>query len=222
MIVCEAVNKLFVQGYESVSAVQGLSLHIHQGECVVLKGASGSGKSTLLSMIAGLMPPTSGKIAVNGKEISKLPEHFSAKMRRETIGFVFQKFHLLPHLSVQDNLILPLIPENITVKHLEEKASKMMERYALSNKANTPIHRLSGGEQQRVAIARALMHEPSILLADEPTANLDEALSLVFIQECEALKQTGLTLLIATHDPLFFDLPFVDRVIEMKHGMLRS
>jgi len=218
MIVLHEVCKQFMQGDEEAHALKKVSLEIKKGECVVLKGASGSGKSTLLSLIAGLMQPSSGKISVDGKEISKLPEYFSAQLRRQKIGFIFQKFHLIPHLSALENVIAPLIPENLPVSALEEKAQAVMEQCGIAHKAKMRVNRLSGGEQQRVAIARALVNNPSIILSDEPTANLDETLSMALIAEFETLKQQGVTQLIATHDPLFFELPFVDRIIEIKNG----
>lgn len=218
MIVLHEVCKQFMQGDEEAHALKKISLEIKKGECVVLKGASGSGKSTLLSLIAGLMQPSSGKISVDGKEISKLPESFSAQLRRKNIGFIFQKFHLIPHLSALENVVAPLIPENIPVSVLEEKANAVMKQCGIAHKANMRVNRLSGGEQQRVAIARALVNKPSIILADEPTANLDESLSMALIAEFETLKQQGVTQLIATHDPLFFELPFVDRIVEIKNG----
>jgi len=207
-----------MQGDEEAQALKKVSLEIKKGECVVLKGSSGSGKSTLLSLIAGLMQPSSGKISVEGKEISKLPESFSAQLRREKIGFIFQKFHLIPYLSALENVITPLIPENLPVSILEEKAKAAMEQCGIAHKAKMRVNRLSGGEQQRVAIARALVNTPSIILADEPTANLDETLSRELISSLETLKHSGVTLLIATHDPLFFDLPFVDRIVEINNG----
>ena len=218
MIIAENVVKQFMQEDEVIKALFGVNLHVKKGECVVLKGSSGSGKSTLLSLIAGLAQPTSGKIVIDGREISKLPEHFSAKIRRDKIGFIFQKFHLIPHLSALENVIAPLIPENLSPNSLEEKAKAVMEQCGIAHKAKMRVNRLSGGEQQRVAIARALVNNPSIILCDEPTANLDETLSLALIAEFATLKQQGVTQLIATHDPLFFELPFVDRIIEIKNG----
>jgi len=218
MIELQEVCKQFMQGDEEVYALNNISLAVKRGECVVLKGSSGSGKSTLLSLIAGLMQPSSGKISVDGKEISKLPEHFSAHLRRQKIGFIFQKFHLITHLSALENVIVPLIPENLPVNVLEEKAKRVMEQYGIAHKAQMRVNRLSGGEQQRVAIARALVNNPLLILADEPTANLDEMLSIALIEEFKKLKERGVTLLIATHDPLFFELPFVDRMVEIRNG----
>lgn len=218
MIELQEVCKQFMQGDEEVYALNNISLAVKRGECVVLKGSSGSGKSTLLSLIAGLMQPSSGKISVDGKEISKLPEHFSAHLRRQKIGFIFQKFHLITHLSALENVIVPLIPENLPVNVLEEKAKRVMEQYGIAHKAQMRVNRLSGGEQQRVAIARALVNNPLLILADEPTANLDETLSIALIEEFKKLKERGVTLLIATHDPLFFELPFVDRMVEIRNG----
>lgn len=218
MILLRDVNKRFMSGDESVHALSHISLHVKRGECVVLRGMSGSGKSTLLSLIAGLAQPNSGEVCVDGKEISKLPEHFSAHLRREKIGFIFQKYHLIPHLSVQENIIAPLMPEDLPLSVLDEKAKAVMVQCGIAHKAGMRVNRLSGGEQQRVAIARALVNNPVIVLADEPTANLDEKLSLALIEEFKKLKERGVTQLIATHDPLFFDLPFVDRLVEIKNG----
>lgn len=218
MIALSHVCKTFIQGDERIEALRDFSLHVKKGECVVLKGASGSGKSTLLSLIAGLCYPSSGSVVVDGKEISCLPEPFSARLRREKIGFIFQKYHLISYLSVQENVMAPLIPETIPLRSVEERAKRAMERSHIAHKATQRISALSGGEQQRVAIARALVNDPVLILADEPTANLDEKLSYALIEEFRALKEGGKTLLIATHDPLFFDLSWVDRMIEMKHG----
>jgi len=220
MIRLQNVCKSFIQGGQNVAALHQISLHVKRGECVVLKGTSGSGKSTLLSLIAGLAQPSSGEVSVDGREISKLPEHFSAALRRQKIGFIFQKFHLIPHLSALENVIAPLIPENLSLSVLEQKAKTVMEQCGIAHKASMRVNALSGGEQQRVAIARALVNTPSIILADEPTANLDETLSLELIAQFEKLKRQGITQLIATHDPLFFDLGFVDRIIEIKNGEL--
>jgi len=218
MIFLKDVCKSFVQGDETIDALANISLHVKRGECVVLKGMSGSGKSTLLSLIAGLAQPNSGEVSVDGREISKLPEPFSAQLRRQKIGFIFQKFHLIPHLSALENVIAPLIPENLSLSRLDEKAKSAMEQCGIAHKAQMRVNRLSGGEQQRVAIARALVNEPLLILADEPTANLDEKLSRELIAQFERLKRQGITQLIATHDPLFFDLGFVDRVLEIKNG----
>lgn len=221
MILLENVYKEFVQRDKTIHyALKNISFEIKRGECIVLKGVSGSGKSTLLSLIAGLIQPNSGKISIDNKEISKLPEHFSAHLRRQKIGFIFQKFHLIPYLSVIENIVTPLIPENLSFHELEEKAKIIMEQCHIAHKEKTRINQLSGGEQQRVAIARALVNTPSIVLADEPTANLDESLSIALIEEFARLKTDGVTQLIATHDPLFFELKFVDHIIEIKNGEL--
>jgi len=220
MICLRNVCKRFAQGDEAIEALKDVSLEIAQGECVVLRGASGSGKSTLLSLIAGLAQPSSGEIRVLDREISKLPEHLSALFRRAHIGFIFQKFHLIPGLNVEENVIAPLIPANLPLHVLHEKARIKMEALHIDSKAKRDVKRLSGGEQQRVAIARALINDPVLILADEPTANLDAKLSGELIEHLYMLKQSGVTLLIATHDPLFFDLDFVDRIVELKNGRI--
>ncbi len=206
----------------TVNALNNIALSFKEGELIVLKGASGSGKSTILSLIAGMSKPTSGEVIVDKKRISKLPDNFLALYRRENIGFIFQKYNLIPNLSVQDNILLPLVPSNPDEIIIENKLDVVMEKFNIIHKKNLMVKNLSGGEQQRVAIARAMINDPKIIIADEPTANLDESLSLHFIDILKQLKQTNKTIIVATHDPLFFNLDFVDRVIEIKNGKILS
>jgi putative ABC transport system ATP-binding protein len=209
-----------VNAQNTVTALNGINLHVKEGEVVVLRGASGSGKSTILSLIAALSKPTSGEVIVDGDRISKLPDNFASEFRRSTIGFVFQKYNLIPSLSVKENIILPLVPMNLSEKEIEEKLLRVLRMFHIEHKEHQIVKNLSGGEQQRVAIARANINNPKIILADEPTANLDEKLSLHFIQMLKELKAEGKTIVVATHDPLFFGLDFVDREIEIYQGTI--
>jgi len=219
MIECKNLTKIFNENKNDKHvALKNINLTFNTGEVIVLKGASGSGKSTLLSLIAALSKPNHGEVIVNEKRISKMPDNFTSLFRRENIGFIFQKYNLIPTLSVKDNIILPLIPSNPDEKLLEINVDKILEKFSIQNKKNIIVKQLSGGEQQRVAISRALINNPNIIIADEPTANLDAKLSIDFINIIEQLKSSSTTIIIATHDPLFFDLPFVDKIIELKSG----
>ena len=219
MIELKNINKIYeVNEQHKVEALKNIDLTIKQGEVVVLKGASGSGKSTILSLIAGLSKPTSGEVVVDSKKISKLPDNFATIYRRENIGFIFQKYNLIPTLSVSDNILLPLVPLNLDSKELDTKLNSVLEMFNIAHKKDSIVKNLSGGEQQRVAIARANINEPKIIIADEPTANLDKELSLDFIEQVKGLKKSGKTIVIATHDPLFFNLDFVDREIGVDNG----
>jgi len=221
MIELKNINKVYeINKNHKVEALKNINLTINEGELIVLKGASGSGKSTILSLIAGLSKPTSGEVVVDSKQISKLLDNFSSIYRRDNIGFIFQKYNLIPTLSVKDNISLPLVPLNPTTKELEQKLDKVMEMFQIKHKKDMMVKSLSGGEQQRVAIARSYVNNPKIIIADEPTANLDEKLSLNFIEILKELKSLGKTIIIATHDSLFFDLDFVDREIEVSNGSL--
>ena len=207
--------------YENdIVALDDINLEFFEGELVILKGVSGSGKSTILSLIAGLLKPTSGDVLVDNKHISKLPDHFCSQYRRDNIGFIFQKYNLIPTLSVKDNILLPLVPLNLDEKELHVKLEKVMKMFQIEHKKSVIVKNLSGGEQQRTAIARANVNNPKIILADEPTANLDEKLSREFIKILKELKSLNKTIIIATHDPLFFDLDFVDRIVEIHNGKL--
>ena len=214
----DIVKKYKTASNEEVTALKHINLEIKEGELVVLRGPSGSGKSTILSLIAALSRPTSGEVIVGGRRVSKLMENFASDYRRELIGFVFQKYNLIPSLSVRENIILPLFPQNPDAASVEEKLLRVIEMFHISHKTNQTVKNLSGGEQQRVAIARANINDPKIILADEPTANLDEKLSLSFIEILRELKKEKKTIVIATHDPLFFGLDIVDREIEISHG----
>ena len=221
MIELKDIVKLYeVNAAEVVTALKGINLYVKEGELVVLKGASGSGKSTILSLIAALSKPTSGEVIVGGDRISKLPDNFASDFRRHSIGFVFQKYNLIPTLSAKENIILPLVPMNMEAKEIEDKLSRVLKMFHIEHKENQLVKNLSGGEQQRVAIARANINNPQIILADEPTANLDEKLSLAFIEILKELKAEGKTIVIATHDPLFFGLNIVDREIEIYQGSI--
>ncbi len=219
MIELENVSKYYnYKTSQEVCALNKVNLKVEKGEFVLLMGPSGSGKSTLLSLIAGLTHPTFGKVVVKDVEISKLKEHFLADFRRQNIGFIFQRFNLFEDLSAMENVLIPLVVEGIGWSQIETKARELLVYFGLEKKIDTPVSKLSGGEQQRVAIARALINDPSIILADEPTANLDVKLTMQFIEQLKKLKTEGKTILVATHDLRFEKLPFVDRVIEVKAG----
>jgi len=153
-------------------------------------------------MIAGLLKPTSGDVLVDNKHISKLPDHFCSQYRRDNIGFIFQKYNLIPTLSVKDNILLPLVPLNLDEDDLYAKLEAVTQMFSIEHKKEITVKNLSGGEQQRTAIARANVNNPKIILADEPTANLDEKLSKEFIQILKELKSLNKTIIVATHDPL--------------------
>ena len=217
MIRLENVSKIY-DG--NIRALENINLSFQEGELVILKGVSGSGKSTILSLIAGLSKPTEGEVIVDGKKISKLPDHFAASYRRDNIGIVFQKYNLIAALTAEENVLLPLFPLNLPREEMQNKSSKALAMFSIEHKAKLVVRNLSGGEQQRVAIARANVNEPKIILADEPTANLDEKLSREFIEILRELKSQKRTIVVATHDPLFFELDFVDRVVNIEHGHL--
>ena len=221
MIELKNITKIYeVNKNNKVTALNAVNLTINEGELVVLKGASGSGKSTILSLIAALSKPTIGEVIVDGKRISKLPDNFAALYRRDNIGFIFQKYNLIPTLSVKDNILLPLVPTNPDENEALEKLNNAMKMFNISHKKDAIVRNLSGGEQQRVAIARAHINNPKIIIADEPTANLDEKLSKHFIEILRELKKSNKTIIVATHDPLFFNLDFVDRIINIHNGKI--
>jgi putative ABC transport system ATP-binding protein len=219
MIELKNVTKEFrVGANDKVIALKNINLHVKKGEIVLLKGPSGSGKSTILSLIAALNKPTSGEVIVKGKRVSKLADNFTSIFRRENIGFIFQRYNLIPTLSAKENVIVPLIPANPDSDLLNERLQELFSNFSLQKKMEVIVKNLSGGEQQRVAIARALINKPSIIIADEPTANLDKKLSLEFIEILRGLKNGENSIIIASHDPLFFDLDFIDRQIDIQNG----
>jgi putative ABC transport system ATP-binding protein len=205
-----------------VAAVDGASITIGEGDFAVLKGPSGSGKTTLLSLIGCMTRPTSGSVVVEGRDVSHLPERFLTDIRRKTFGFIFQQFHLLPGMSVLQNVMVPLFPTDISIKELRQRAEGILESLGMTKRKNFPVQGLSGGEQQRTAIARALINDPHIILADEPTAHLDTALSHEFMSIMEEFHKKGKTVVIATHDPLVFENRHISLIVEMRDGRVKN
>lgn len=213
------VTRRFLRGGEEVWALRGVSLRVEPGEFLALIGRSGSGKTTLLNLVAGLDRPTSGEVVVDGVRVERLSERELTRYRRHTVGFVFQSFALLPLLSAQENVELPL---RIAGWHAADRASRAKELLGLVGLARRARHRpyeLSGGEQQRVAIARALAARPSLLLADEPTAELDSVTAMeIFALLREVARREGVTVVACTHDRLVAD--YATRVEELRDGAL--
>lgn len=221
MIRIENVNKIFNEKTsQAFEALKSIDLQIAKGETIILSGVSGSGKSTLLSLIAALDKPSRGKIVVDGELISKLPDLHASAYRAKSLGFIFQHFNLLEALSVEENVIAPLINSGLDIETIKAKAAKSMKMSAIEHKADQQVKALSGGEKQRCAIARALVHEPELIICDEPTANLDRENSLNFIEILHSLHELGKTIIVATHDPLFETLSFPVRLVHMEDGSI--
>jgi len=219
MIIFNNVSKTYMQGEnDETTPIKDFSIEIKRGETVILNGPSGSGKSTLLNILAGLMKPTEGFVEIDRKVISKLPEHFSAQYRREHIGMIFQQYNLIESMTVADNIAIPLLPSSMHHKDIAKKVASILDKLHMGNKANMLVERLSGGEMQRTAIGRALINDPDIILADEPTANLDAHLTTTLLDIFKMLKSEGKTLLIATHDSAVTTSGIADRVITMSKG----
>jgi len=213
------VTKVFNAGRPNeFAAVQGVSLTLNGHGATAFTGPSGSGKTTLLSLIGCMARPTSGRIVIDGDVISSLPERFLTEIRRRTFGFIFQQFNLIRGLTARENVMLPAYPTGAPLRQIRAEADRLLDRLGLAPKADTRVEWLSGGEAQRVAIARALINNPAVLVADEPTAHLDTALSLDFMEIMRGLRAEGRTLIMASHDPLVYESDVVDRVIGMRDG----
>ena len=215
------VKKAFNQGRPNeLWAVRGVDLTISPHRVTALIGPSGSGKSTLLAMIGCLSRPTSGRITLGGRSLSGLPERFMTEIRRSTFGFIFQQFNLISGLTVLENVMLPAYPLGPDHRRLRESALDLLHRFGLGARTESRVEWLSGGEGQRTAICRALINDPEILIADEPTANLDTRLSREFMTIVAGLREAGKTVLISSHDPLVFDAEVIDKRVELRDGLL--
>ncbi len=207
---------------DEVRAVDRVSVTIDRGDVAVLKGPSGSGKTSLLSLIGCMSRPTSGRIFVDGRDVAKLSESLLTAIRRETFGFIFQQYNLVPDASVLENVLLPLYPVGLRPSEMKQRANRILEGLGIENRRRLKVRKLSGGEQQRVAIARALVNEPDIIVADEPTAHLDRQRSADLLRVLEDLNMQGKTIIIATHDAQVYDHVFVTRTIEMGDGRVEA
>jgi putative ABC transport system ATP-binding protein len=220
MLEVKKVSKIY-EGKVAYKALNNIDLSIEDGEFVGIMGPSGSGKTTLLNMIATIDEPTSGEILVNGKNPHLLKKEELAKFRRRELGFVFQDFNLLHTLTVEENIVLPLTLDGKKVKEMKEKARKIAEKLGITSILNKRTYEISGGQAQRVAVARAMIHVPKLLLADEPTGNLDSKASKDVMAMLESINKTeGTTMLLVTHDPQAAS--YCDRVIFIRDGKLYS
>ena len=223
MIELHGVTKIFNKGNTNeFCAVDDVNLVIDPLVITVLKGPSGSGKTTVLSIIGAMTKPTEGRVYIHGREITSLPERFLTEIRRKTFGFIFQQFNLIKGITALENVMIPAYPTGEKHSFLEKRAMDLLDLLSLSGKAKSKIEWLSGGEAQRVAIARALINNPEVVIADEPTAHLDTRLSEEFINIMAVLKKEGRTILIASHDPLIYSSPVVERVVELRDGRVVS
>lgn len=213
------ITRSFQQGEETLEILHGISFDINPGEIVALVGHSGAGKSTLLQIAGLLEPPTTGQVIMSGRDTAGMSEDERTMLRNQYVGFVYQFHHLLPEFSALENVMMPQLISGISTPDAEARARDLLTKLGLSHRVDHRPKKLSGGEQQRVAIARALANSPKILLADEPTGNLDYATSdVVFAEMMQLVRDTGMSALIATHNP---DLAKrMDRIIEIKAGTL--
>lgn len=216
MIRLEEVWRTYTVGESEVNALKGVSLEIARGEHLALIGPSGSGKSTMLHIVGCLDRPTRGRYLLEGREVGSLSEDERSQLRRHRIGFVFQFFHLLPRLSALGNVELPMLFAGTPSSERRERATAALDAVGLASRAAHRPDQLSGGERQRVAIARAVVMDPAVLLADEPTGNLDRASALEVMSLIEGMNRRGLTLVVVTHDPAIADR--AHRVVRMSDG----
>ena len=220
MALIETVDlwKTYVMGSEEIHALRGVSLQIERGEYVAIMGPSGSGKSTLMTLRGCLDTPSKGSYLLNGKQVSLMNDNELARIRNEEIGFVFQTFNLLPRATALHNVELPLVYAGVASKDRQERAKAALEKVELTSRMGHRPNELSGGQRQRVAIARALVNNPSILLADEPTGNLDSKTGLEIMGVFERLHKTGNTIVLVTHEP---DVAaFAHRAIHIRDGQV--
>jgi putative ABC transport system ATP-binding protein len=220
LIKLSQIGKTYVSGKVSFEALHHINLEIMRGEYVAILGPSGSGKSTLMQIIGCLSTPTTGSYLLAGKEVSNLSNKDLAKVRNYTVGFVFQKFNLLPQFNIIDNVALPLVYRGMSTQERQQKARTILERLGLSTHLTHNANELSGGQQQRVAIARALVTEPELILADEPTGNLDSKSGADVIQLFGQLNNEGKTIITVTHDLAF--AKYAKRIVEIYDGTIKG
>jgi len=202
MIHLEHIHRIFQVGEQEVHALNDVMLHVADGEYLSIMGPSGSGKSTLLGVLGILDRPTSGRYLLDGKDVNSLTDNQQAQTRREKIGFVFQFFHLVPRLTTKQNIELPMVLAGVSPDERNVRTGRLLQAIGLETRSNHRPDELSGGQRQRVAIARAIVMQPAVLLADEPTGNLDRAAGIEIVEVLEQLnKKEGIILIVVTHDP---------------------
>lgn len=222
MVELNGIKRIYRSGSVAVEALRGIDLEIQNGAFISIMGASGSGKSTLMNILGCLDKPTSGMYFLDGEDVSQFNRNKLATVRNRTLGFVFQSFHLLPRTTALENVELPLLysDDEFSWKEIHQRAEKALEIVGLGDRTDHNPNELSGGQQQRVAIARALVSEPKILLADEPTGNLDSRTSLEIMELFQQLNSNGLTIIMVTHEP---DIArFSERIITLRDGLIRA
>ncbi len=214
------IQKSYFMGSQAIPVLKGISLDIFKNEYVALMGPSGSGKSTLMNILGCLDSPTGGTYVLNGKDVSKMPDDDLAEVRNTEIGFVFQQFNLLPRLTAAENVALPLIYAGIPKKERMERALEALNKVGLADRSHHKSNELSGGQIQRVAIARALVNNPSLLLADEPTGNLDSKTSVEVMEIFGKIQQAGNTVVLVTHEE---DIArYAHRVVRLRDGLVET
>ncbi|MDQ6902850.1 MAG: ABC transporter ATP-binding protein [Bacteroidota bacterium] len=220
MIQLENIQKSYQMGKQELKVLKGISLEVYKNEYVALMGPSGSGKSTLMNLLGCLDSPSGGRYILNGKDVSKMADDDLAEVRNKEIGFVFQQFNLLPRLTAAENVALPLVYNGSSKKIRTELSLEMLDRVGLSDRSHHKPNELSGGQNQRVAIARALVNSPSIILADEPTGNLDSKTSVEIMKIFGKIQSEGNTVILVTHEE---DIAhYAHRIIRLRDGLIES
>ncbi|MEI8109501.1 MAG: ABC transporter ATP-binding protein [Chitinophagia bacterium] len=220
IIQLEDIQKSYFMGSQVIPVLKGISLNIHKNEYVALMGPSGSGKSTLMNILGCLDSPTGGRYILNSKDVSKMPDDDLATVRNTEIGFVFQQFNLLPRLTAAENVALPLVYAGVSKKDRMERAMEALKKVGLAERSHHKSNELSGGQIQRVAIARAVVNNPSLLLADEPTGNLDSKTSVEVMEIFAQIQAAGNTVVLVTHEE---DIAaYAHRVVRLRDGLVET